>query len=706
MSTNNSSSLPYDPFSRAEPGSPFDDPPTNTASGGLNHPAPPYTSNSIQDPFAEGPSSSQQHGAPPIVLYRLGSQSGRSEHSGISDSHSNFMYEDHKYPPFRPQDSQPSITTSSTSTLPHAALFRNASSNTRQQPGHISRKSSSNRGLVPYDFDPTTSTRQEEDDDALHDPKYPKKRTGGFAHAVRGFNFRSVKNIGMLAVVVLVLLGLFLIYPIVKHFQDQAAKALSTKDSSDVTGSAASFSRGLVDDDTPESAKKRTGFDGQKYELVFSDEFNEAGRTFWPGDDPYFEAMDFWYGVTQDLEWYDPRQITTRDGALVITMDADMNTTTRAGITPGSTAPFEAKDNHNLSYRSGMLQSWNKLCFSSGYIEIAVMLPATPRADQYWPGAWTMGNLGRPGYGATSDMTWPYSYDDCDLGTFPNQTEKGNTGPPAALSNGRGGYAEYDGRLSVLPGQRLSACTCPNSDHPGPFGKFDGSDVERYRGRGAPEIDIIEIQHDDNGPGIVASQSGQFAPFTHSWNFDEAGVKIFNSSTTTVNAGFPGSPLQQAVSALTDVPNDGFEGVQNGRYVTYGFEYWADHNNRDDGFITWQVDGVPSLNVTPRAVGPDKGPEGSQVGQRLIPEEPMSIVFNMGISRNWGDIFFETLTFPAEMKFDYVRIYQREGKKNIGCDPKDFPTMDYIKKHIDQYSNWETTKWQKEIPKNRLYDGC
>lgn len=34
----------------------------------------------------------------------------------------------------------------------------------------------------------------------------------------------------------------------------------------------------------------------------FSDEFNTPGRTFYPGDDPYFTAVDLWYGVTRDLE--------------------------------------------------------------------------------------------------------------------------------------------------------------------------------------------------------------------------------------------------------------------------------------------------------------------------------------------------------------------------------------------------------------------
>ena len=31
--------------------------------------------------------------------------------------------------------------------------------------------------------------------------------------------------------------------------------------------------------------------------LVFSDEFNRDGRTFYPGDDPYWEAVDLHYWV-------------------------------------------------------------------------------------------------------------------------------------------------------------------------------------------------------------------------------------------------------------------------------------------------------------------------------------------------------------------------------------------------------------------------
>jgi len=68
---------------------------------------------------------------------------------------------------------------------------------------------------------------------------------------------------------------------------------------------------GLIDPDTPSSAKTRRGVSGDEYVLVFSDEFNEKNRSFWPGDDPYWTAGDFWYGATQDLEWYDPDAANT-----------------------------------------------------------------------------------------------------------------------------------------------------------------------------------------------------------------------------------------------------------------------------------------------------------------------------------------------------------------------------------------------------------
>lgn len=79
---------------------------------------------------------------------------------------------------------------------------------------------------------------------------------------------------------------------------------------------------------------------------------------------------------------------------------------------------------------------------------------------------------------------------------------------------------------------------------------------------------------------------------------------------------------QQSVSALTDVPDNMFEG--SGQVFTkFGFEYWAEPDTPENGFITWMVNGNPSHRVGADAMGPDQGLGGTDVGRRLIPEEPM-----------------------------------------------------------------------------------
>lgn len=54
----------------------------------------------------------------------------------------------------------------------------------------------------------------------------------------------------------------------------------------------------LIDLDTPQDAYTKPSWNGgSDMALVFSDEFNVPGRTFWPGDDPYWEAVDLHYWV-------------------------------------------------------------------------------------------------------------------------------------------------------------------------------------------------------------------------------------------------------------------------------------------------------------------------------------------------------------------------------------------------------------------------
>ncbi|KAJ7066571.1 glycoside hydrolase family 16 protein [Mycena amicta] len=516
--------------------------------------------------------------------------------------------------------------------------------------------------LAPQYWDADTDL-----DDALHDPNRPDRAS------FSPFSLRGWANASMLFILVCGLVALFLGYPIATAF----GIGKSTFGAFNIGGINSTGQvpvlpgmPSLIDQDTPEDAYSRTGTtDGKKYNLIFSDEFNVDGRTFYPGDDPYWEAADLHYWPTGDLEWYDPSAVTTADGKLVITM-TEVN-------------------NHDLNFMSGMITSWNKFCFTTGYVEVRISLPGTPLTPGFWPGAWSMGNLGRAGYGASTEGTWPYSYDSCDVGTLKNQTDK--SGNPAAAATGDNGDP-----LSFLPGQKLSACTCSGEDHPGP---------STSTGRGVPEIDIIEAQVDTSLFEGQVSQSYQIAPFNLEYEFVNTtpAATIYDSSKTHFNT-YKGSNEQQAVSALTYIPDTVYS---NEDYGVYGYEWYSNPSKRDEGYITWISSGTESWTVTADAIGPD---EAVEISQRLIPEEPMYLILNLGMSPGFQAQDFKHMTFPNKMFIDYVRVYQREGvSEGSTCDPSSHPTADYINKHINAYTNPNLTIWSDagySFPKNSLWDGC
>lgn len=140
----------------------------------------------------------------------------------------------------------------------------------------------------------------------------------------------------------------------------------------------------MIDKETPDDVRKKVSLaDGSEMQLVFSDEFNTDGRSFYPGDDPYWEAADLHYWATNNMEWYDPAALTTKDGALQVTLSR--------------------KDTHGLNFQGGMMSTWNSFCFTGGLVEVSVRLPGLNDVMGLWPAVWTMGNLGRAGYGATLD---------------------------------------------------------------------------------------------------------------------------------------------------------------------------------------------------------------------------------------------------------------------------------------------------------------
>ncbi|CAR24695.1 beta-glucan synthesis-associated protein KRE6 [Lachancea thermotolerans CBS 6340] len=520
----------------------------------------------------------------------------------------------------------------------------------------------SDQDFSPFGGYPTSSfplhLDEKEDDDYLHNPDPEEEARLDNSKFMLDFKHMDRRSAGGFFGFLFLFLGaltLFVVLPVltftgaVDHGKPQTITYLSLYEYPQLSAIRTS----LVDPDTPTSAKTWKAKDGSEWPLAFSDEFNAEGRTFYDGDDQFWTAPDFHYAATHDLEWYSPDAVTTANGTLKLRMDAYKN--------------------HDLYYRSGMLQSWNKLCFTQGYIEASANLPNYGRVIGLWPGMWTMGNLGRPGYLASTEGVWPYSYEACDAGITPNQSSP-------------------DG-ISYLPGQKLSSCTCDGEDHP-----------NQGVGRGAPEIDIIEGSADTyiGGSGVgVASQSLQLAPFDIWYMPDYDFIEIHNSTVTAMNT-YAGGPFQQAVSAVTALNVTWNEfGPDAGYFQSYGFEYLNDH---DTGYIRWFVGQQPTMTIHSTALHPN-----GNINWRPISKEPMSIILNLGISNNWAYIDWNSIFFPVTMSIDYVRIYQPENATSITCDPSGFPTYQYIQDHLNVYSNVNLTSWEDAgytFPKNTLTGNC
>ncbi|PSS37604.1 hypothetical protein PHLCEN_2v531 [Hermanssonia centrifuga] len=433
--------------------------------------------------------------------------------------------------------------------------------------------------------------------------------------------------------------------------------------------------RGLIDLQTPHDAYTKADYvNGKSWQLIWSDEFNTDGRTFYPGDDPYWEAVDLHYWQTNNLEWYDPAAITTKNGSLEITLSR--------------------KETHGLNFQGGLMSTWNKFCFTGGLIETSVVLPGINNVVGLWPAVWMMGNLGRAGYGASLDGMWPYTYDACDVGTASNQTLNGL--PIAATENGDPTNNDV---LSFLPGQRLSRCTCPGESHPGPM-HSDGT----YVGRAAPEIDIFEAQITGTPLTGQVSQSGQWAPFNEAYQwFNTTDNFIIQNPDITVMNPYMGGVYQQATSSVTETNQEAYELTGN-QYSVYGFQYQPGF---DGGYISWIANNELAWTLKQGGMAADTRVE---IDQRPVPQEPMYIIANLGMSTNFGPVDVDHLTFPTTMKIDYIRVYQDPDNINYGCDPVNFPTEAYINTYIEAYTNPNLTTWKDDfgqpIPKSKFLGQC
>lgn len=145
------------------------------------------------------------------------------------------------------------------------------------------------------------------------------------------------------------------------------------------------------------------------------------------------------------MQFYNSSRVRTKDGFLQIQTILEKTSWNR----------YDHVNKHwkqqQTNFSSGMVQSWDKFCFTGGIVEVDVIFPGDPFVGGLWPAVWMMGNLGRATYEASTNNLWPWSFDQpCDR--------------------------------DLQAAQTISSCNAENH-----FG------MHPHQGRGATEIDIVEV---------------------------------------------------------------------------------------------------------------------------------------------------------------------------------------------------------------------
>ncbi|KAJ1631307.1 hypothetical protein T492DRAFT_62662 [Pavlovales sp. CCMP2436] len=158
------------------------------------------------------------------------------------------------------------------------------------------------------------------------------------------------------------------------------------------------------DRDTHNAHRVTVDADGAEHELVFSDEFSTPGRDFANGNDKRWTALNKSDYTNASPVRYTPDAVTTVSdrGAMVLVNRTD-NSETRvfqAYARPVNAMRIETKRITDKAYAkavdktftSGMVQSWDKFCFTGGVIEVSAKFPM---GLGFWPAIWLFGNLVR-----------------------------------------------------------------------------------------------------------------------------------------------------------------------------------------------------------------------------------------------------------------------------------------------------------------------
>eukprot|EP00759_Apiculatamorpha_spiralis_P056286 PhF_6_TR7991/c0_g1_i1/m.12266 len=479
-----------------------------------------------------------------------------------------------------------------------------------------------------------------------------------------------------------------------------------------------------IDPATPTSALRKN-ISNVSHVLVFSDEFVEnSSRSFEYGHDAKWDALTHWYSGTGDDECYVPEGATLRNGSLYISLE--------------NTIVYDMMTNKQCLFRSAMLQTWNKFCFTGGFVDVKVQQPGTADYGGLWSAVFMLGNLCRAGFEASTEGLWPYTYSQCDAAAgsqddwFPKVIPRVYNAITQTYTNGTPSKG--------LSGQTYSSCRT--------FQDVPQYNWEPYVARGCPEIDVFEliVPYDKASwvafrnptTGAFITQSLQLGPkipmntrhgggltgdcpgdCTTKILTEADGLKVTGENVDgptccgTVHPAYyycmPGNRNQGVCTGLTYNKN-----VGNSRYNWWCMEpdgrlgnsvqdcvsVEVDLNSSHfETFHNYQLEWVPQNKTNPRttffmneqvtfsatAAGLTRKTNPlnttQTTGQRDVPTEPMYLILNVATSQSNFQPRNPSLKFPSSMIVDYVRVYQPEGDVNVGCDPAKYKTADYIRLH-------------------------
>lgn len=460
-----------------------------------------------------------------------------------------------------------------------------------------------------------------------------------------------------------------------------------------------------------------------KYILVMSDEFNVPNRNFTDGSDPKWTALNKNDYTNDALHFYSHDNVQTNDkGELTITTKIqDTQVEGFDDVTLKNTRL-------NKHFTSGMLQSWNKFCYTGGILEAEVELPGSSDVGGLWPSLWILGNLARHTYVGSASHVWPFASTQCQTQTMESQLISG----------------------------------CMDSVHYGLHPKV---------GRGAPEVDIFEVQ-----PGSTKSNTGPFLEMPVGQPFMSASYQVAPGRTTNrPGDGYwpgPDSWYKHLRFGLNTTLNILFYGTYNffredvapekqdywsdaisfnrqlteehftGRHV-YRLEWEVpDEETGELGHLHWFLDDELVLAINGTSLQ-----EAGTGGQ--ISSEPSSIIINTAISSQWGftskcggDCPCETFDChspkwgdrcgfspgfcdmlehsddnnddgnssktntnggPPTYKMNWVRVYQdpTKHKQKVGCSTPERPTKTFIEAFADRYKLESDDRPLKPIQRGR-----